>query len=140
MRILTFFLVIFIIFSSSIYSQNSKKKKVSKVSESPNWTKEEIQLFYQSWVVEDLQFPETLKLDEVANQSIELSKKEVPHPVQKVSFQTDKKENPIWNFFSENIKLILIAIAIISFALYRLRYGSSTPNSSGKIFSKFKNK
>lgn len=137
MRIFSFFLVFFII----VFGVNgeNKKKKVSKNS-NHIWTKEEIQLFYKSWIIEDLQFPEIPKPEEIVSKPVEVQKQESPPPVSKIIIQENTKKNSIFHFFSENIKLILIGIAILTFALYRLRYGTSTPSSSGRIFSKFKNK
>ncbi len=140
MQIFSFFLIFFIVISG-VFGQSRKEKKVSKASDSSKvWTKEEIQLFYQSWIVEDFQFPETLSLEEVSTQKIEPPKEESVPPAKKVSIQINTQANPIVDFFSENIKFILIGLAILSFALYRLRYGSSISHSSRRIFSKFKNK
>lgn len=143
MRAFIIFLGLFIVFSASD-AQNTKKKKSVKnqTQESTGiWTKQEIQEFYQSWIVEDLQFPDSFEVSLVeTTPPVNLPKKEESNSPQKIQFPVESKENPIFQFFSENIKLILIGLAILSFALYRLRYGSSGYKSSGRIFSKFKDK
>ncbi|MCX7998272.1 MAG: hypothetical protein N3A69_04875 [Leptospiraceae bacterium] len=139
MRILSFFFGI-ILLSLSVYAEAGKRKKQApKVSEPSLWTKQEILTFYQSWIVDELQFPDNLEIQQVPLKQEEPPKKEVSLPT-KIQFSTESKENPFLHFFSENLKLILIGIAILSFALYRLRYGSSSYKSSGKTFSKFKDK
>lgn len=121
-------------------TKSQTKKSSSQPVSIPGLNKEERKLFLQSWVSEEVQFPS----------EIEAPKVEIP--VQKAPVEPKKPEmskpvgpstpSPFWSFLTENSKVILVGLAILAFAIYRLRnIGVSAPSEHrGRIFSKFRDK
>lgn len=149
-------LLIHAVLCGSIFSQESRrtKQKSAKTQikkgnsskktgeESLGLSKEDRKLVYQSWVSEETLFP-----SETEEKKEETTVKKPPTTTQIPEYPKPKpldpgKEGAISKFFSENLKMILVGLAILAFAVYRLRnMGISSPTEPrGRIFSKFRDK